>query len=41
MLLQPAIQEIEELGDLLAISALTHQHIHVYDVVRSIHPLIH
>ena len=36
ILLQPTIQEIEELGDMLVISAVTHQRVHARDVVRSV-----
>ena len=38
ILLHPTIQEIEELGDMLVISAVTQQQIHARDVVRSVEP---
>ena len=38
ILLQPAIQEIENLGDLLVISATTHQRLRAKDVVRTVQP---
>ena len=38
ILLQPTIQEIEELGDMLVISVVTQQRIHARDVVRSVEP---
>ena len=38
ILLHPTKQEIEELGDMLVISAGTQQRIHARDVVRSVEP---
>ena len=36
ILLQPTIQEIEELGDMLVISAVTQRRVHARDVFRSV-----
>ena len=37
-LMQPAIQELEGMGDLLVISATSHQRIRAKDVVRAVQP---
>ena len=38
LLMQPAIQELEGMGDLLVISATSHQRIRAKDVVRAVQP---